>query len=240
MANISNAFGTITIPAQMVEEHPQELILLIKLIEKELSRFDYNTILSDDYAQVCADIQNATSPHELVLDFTGSGRWAYDNNVHAFFEWLLPENATIDDYSWLISLFDNKDATLTFSFLDYEQGSEALYRATIQIHPYIHEKRLATKVVYEHSDDIDVTAANLMAYDFYEQAYDRHNAHELIDNAEFMMELTVFIPRKFITASFLTAAWEKYVLYVYDDESIFDQVIRDIVAYYHHTHSLNA
>ncbi|EUJ42862.1 hypothetical protein [Listeria riparia] len=240
MANMSNAFGTITIPAKIMEKYPNELVSLIQLMESELVRIDYNTILSDEYPQICAHIQNTTIPHDFILGFTGTGKWTYATNVRGFFESLLPVNELTADFSWLQTLFQEKESVLTFSFLDYEQGAEILYNATFQIRPCIYEKHLATEVVYEHSEDLDLTAANLMACEFYEQAYDRHNAHELINNDEFMMELSVFIPRNFITEAFLTDAWSEYVLYVYDDESIFDQVIQDIVAYYHHTHSLKA
>ncbi|MBC1228784.1 hypothetical protein [Listeria booriae] len=238
MANISNAFGTVTIPAEMMEENPNELVQLIQLMENELVRCDYNTVLSNDYAQICTHIQNSILPHELTLDFTGSGRWSYDNNIRSFFEWLLPENAVIESYSWLLELFKNKASHLTFSFVDYEQGCDVLYAATIQIRPKLLGNVLETEILSELTKDLPLTAAQLMESDFYEQAYDRHNAHELLDNEDFMNRLTVFIPRSFITPTFLTDAWTEFVLYIYDDESIFDQVISDIVDYYHHTHSL--
>ncbi|KGL46355.1 hypothetical protein EP56_01835 [Listeriaceae bacterium FSL A5-0209] len=80
-----------------------------------------------------------------------------------------------------------------------------------------------------------ITASNLMKHDFYEQAYDEQNAHELLVNTDFMRELGALMPQNDITASFLTDAWKECVSYTYGDEMIFDEIPSDIANYYHHT-----
>ncbi|MBC1604495.1 hypothetical protein HCJ39_07190 [Listeria rocourtiae] len=238
MANLSDAHGTIFIPATMVANHPKELIQLIQAMEKELSTAEYCTFLSKDYAILCNEIHYNTIPRDIKLDFSGTGRWAYDNNVRRFFEWLLPEKGHTSNFDWLTTLFQEDDAFIEFSFVDYEPGSDLLYEASLQIRPKIKNETIATEIIQESSENIAITASSLMQHHFYEQVYDEHNAHELLHNEEFMMELSVRIPRQCITATFLTDAWKEYVIYTYDDESIFDQVLSDIVDYYHSIHPL--
>ncbi|KGL46356.1 hypothetical protein EP56_01840 [Listeriaceae bacterium FSL A5-0209] len=105
MANLSDAHGTIFIPATLVANHPKELIQLIQYMEKELSTAYYSTFLSQDYGVICNEIQNNTIPRDLKLDFCGTGRWAYDSNVRSFFEWLFPEETQTTDFEWLRMLF---------------------------------------------------------------------------------------------------------------------------------------
>ncbi|MBC1890079.1 hypothetical protein HCA63_17110 [Listeria booriae] len=236
MANLSDAHGTIYIPATMVANHPKELVQLFQQMEKELSTAHYSTFLSQDYAVLCNEILHNTIPQELKLDFYGTGRWAYDSNVRTFFEWLFPENSQTTDFNWITRLFQEDDAFIEFSFVDYEPGCDLLYEAHLQIRPKIQNQAICTKIIQESWQDIPITASNLIQNHFYEQVYDEHNAHELLQNEDFMIELCATVPRPIVTATSLKNAWKEYVIYVYDGEAIFDQVLSNIIAYYHHNH----
>ncbi|MBC1937767.1 hypothetical protein HCA69_15465 [Listeria grandensis] len=238
MANLSDAHGTIFIPSTLVANHPEELIKLIQAMEKELSTTEYCTELTQDYALLCNKIHYSTIPRDLKLDFYGTGRWSYYSNVRHFFESLFPERVKAYNLEWVQTLFQEDDAFIEFSFFDYEPGADFLYEAYLQIRPNIQNQTITTEIIQESYEDFPITASNLMTHHFYEQAYDAHNAHELLQNEAFMIELCVFIPRQNITATFLTDAWKEYVIYVYDGEAIFDQVLSDIVDYYHSIHPL--
>lgn len=240
MANLSDAHGTLFIPATLVANHPKELIQLIQQMEQELSNAFYNTTLSQDYAVLCNQINYNTVPKDLKLDFYGTGRWAFDSNVRTFFEWLFPENTQEIDFDWLRTLFQDDDAFIEFSFVDYEPGCDLLYDAYLQIRPRIQNNTISTDIIQESWEDLPITASNLMKHHFYEQAYDEQNAHELLENTDFMRELGALMPQNAITASFLTDAWKKCVSYTYGDEMIFDEILSDIADYYHAQHSVKA
>ena len=86
MANITDAYGTITLRGNWGAEHIKIFTYMLSLH----SRFNYSTTVcdchsdnvNDEYENIFKTLQSSG-----CLTFGGSGRWAYASNIECFYPW---------------------------------------------------------------------------------------------------------------------------------------------------------
>ncbi|MBC1914212.1 hypothetical protein [Listeria booriae] len=233
MANLSYSAGTISVPQVIINQHTNAIKDLFILIHSELNPCNYNT--SFELEDV---IGIQTSPNDtgtFQIDFYGTGRWAYNNNVIFFFETLFDDLKTTQ-YANLINELAPYDNLLTFSYTDYEASSEYLVEETLIIGIDWLDNEIKTKVTKHDITEYDITAKKLIEFGYYEEAYDAENAKELINHSEFLNLLSESVPADVITEDFLVKAWKENVRYVYDGEALFDNVLTSMIEYYESAH----
>ena len=99
-------------------------------------------------------------------DFSGTGRWNFENNVESFGRWIESTDAITDDEK---DFLRNMDFSIRYDFCDYEMGCEVFYKATME---NVHEKGTSLgsiNVEYLSYEDIDITAQNLIDYACYSE-----------------------------------------------------------------------
>lgn len=112
MANLSDAFGNIEIKGS--EKVIESILRLFELSDA----WEYNTSI---------DLESIEKPTDdtCTVNFYGTGRWCYENNIEFFFRWvndeITKENRT---------LLEGSDFEIIFDFTDYEPGCEVFYEAT--------------------------------------------------------------------------------------------------------------
>lgn len=147
MTNISSAKGTLTIQAK----NAQVLNAFVSLFRHTMERYAYPTHLQDCHPlshsgvdDCLEDILNnpsltiALDKAEVTFDFTGTGRWVYQNNVEDFWSWMTwhIEDDQSDCVSDLLALKETVEANwliLTYDFVDEESGCSCLYEATMEV-----------------------------------------------------------------------------------------------------------
>ncbi|WP_088816345.1 MULTISPECIES: hypothetical protein [Listeria] len=233
MANLSDAFGTMTIPHHMVTESPKEVIFLIQCIQESLGNAHDCTYFMDSLACIEAEINtNASSmTDDFVLSFSGMGRWAYTYNIDSFFE-SLEEKLSPTDMKRVVSLFQTNKDWLTFKFIDFEPGGGIFYEAIREIQPLYVHKKIITSVTETETQDLPITANHCMKYGIFELAFDEFNAHTLVEQKAFMDELSQKIPSSVVTADFLTHAWQHHHLGVYHLEDCCSTILDVFVDFY--------
>lgn len=135
MANISSAFGTISIKGTQTQVE-----LIMNLLEKYASHWEYNICL--DSPSVQPFIPNEKNIVEYIGSFTGLGRWTFSNNVRNLFNWL-NESILFEDDAEEIAVwqkflsYKEQEISLTFDFIDVEGGCDVLCQEvlSIKIHP---------------------------------------------------------------------------------------------------------
>lgn len=118
MANLSDAFGTIT-----VKNVGQEFLDFLKAVQV----YDGSYILVEQdsmrHAKVAED-------GELVLNFSTAGRWAYSYNLAGYLkgEWLQPSEYTPDTYlkayNTFIEAFKEKDGVIGVEYTDSDTAMD--------------------------------------------------------------------------------------------------------------------
>lgn len=112
MANLSAAWGTIEIKG------PEEVIKSILKLFELSDAWEYNTSI---------DLESIEKPTDdtCTVNFYGTGRWCYENNIEFFFRWVNDEITKEDR-----TLLEGSDFEIIFDFTDYEPGCEVFYEAT--------------------------------------------------------------------------------------------------------------
>lgn len=112
MANLSDAFGNIEIKGS--EKVIESILRLFELSDA----WEYNTSI---------DLESTEKPTDdtCTVNFFGTGRWCYENNIEFFFRWVNDEITEEDR-----ALLEDSDFEIIFDFTDYEPGCEVFYEAT--------------------------------------------------------------------------------------------------------------
>lgn len=112
MANLSDAFGNIEIKGS--EKVIESILRLFGLSDA----WEYNTSI---------DLESIEKPTDdtCTVNFYGTGRWCYENNIEFFFR-LVNDEITKEDRT----LLEGSDFEIIFDFTDYEPGCEVFYEAT--------------------------------------------------------------------------------------------------------------
>lgn len=120
MANISDAYGMVTIFAKRTEDCK----LILKLFSKNLELGEYCTIFETDSTRLASTEEGAI----LECDFIASGRWCYANNIERSCYWIKPglnkkELEALESLDWI----------MLYDYVDYEPGFELLGQFTCNI-----------------------------------------------------------------------------------------------------------
>lgn len=112
MANLSDAWGTIEIKGS--EEIIKSILKLFELSDD----WEYNTSIDPESIEKPTD-------DTCTVNFYGTGRWCYENNIEFFFR-SVNDEITEEDRT----LLEGSDFEIIFDFTDYEPGREVFYEAT--------------------------------------------------------------------------------------------------------------
>ena len=161
MANISSAFGTVTLTAPNKE-------LLIRALEanKRANKdayYDIDIPLYEGYENHIGETDGKSS---ITMDFTGAGRWCITTNFGWFWSEIVKEDKALREYL-LSAHFEYKDEESGTGFID--TGSyETIWNPNIQ----------ESECTEQTSDTYDYTAENLIEMGFYDE-YDIYDGEYL-------------------------------------------------------------
>lgn len=182
MANISEAFGTITFKADSRET----IKCLIKAF-KTLEYGTYNTYLVENSE---GDIEQNESQYTFTTSFDADGRWTYMDNVNYSGQWLKQNlsnerivRCTIGetDTEHIIDVLKNTDWTVNYDFTDKELGFKVLYKTQLET---IHKAGdgIDKLVLNEISNQTyDCTLPNLFKLGFYDTIVEALEDFVLVD-----------------------------------------------------------
>lgn len=197
MANLSSAQGTLMVRTADLDA----LVAFLILHQWSNSEAYYDTTINelgvitsdsllDAFEAIKANVittihQNRSfldEPASVRLDFSGTGRWTFENNIDYVFKWI--------DYNFksapkevqkvlepLKDLIEKNWYELEYDFVDEEMGCGALYEASILIDKKSHR---------DLSSELNVCVSNMTCYD-----YTVENLEELGFSAEHLSELEV-------------------------------------------------
>lgn len=183
MANLSSAFGQITIKAKSIEAI-KNLIILQREFEKTSC---YETNLNSFYLNE-NELNKQIKEHSIQTgddyfvykdDFTATGRWSFESNVRWFLDSLEFSDADSEQTRQLKEKCQNEFYEIHFDINDEESGCQFIQSAvaTINYDPIEKEK----DYTYDVTTDYDYTIDNLIKLGFYDDG-DILSADWLIDN----------------------------------------------------------
>lgn len=196
MANLSSAFGDITITART----PQILSDFIHLHNISDANVSYETCMSDFEDLNKKDIQKKVKKeaikqqngnyYQITTPFHGTGRWNFRNNISWFFDLFK------DDFS-LKHRFDKNNLetiktlkherfTVIFDVTDSESGSDFIetYKKRITWNP---DKQDLVEINEDDYDCVNYTAENLIDKGIYETG-EVWDTEYIINNYDYFLE----------------------------------------------------
>lgn len=143
MANLSSAFGTVTIKADK-KEYLEELIQLQEISDEGAY---YNTTLSDPMYYKDDDGSFAVS-----CDVMGTGRWTFIRNIEWFFDNLFDDTYTDPNAQERINQLRTHPFTAEFTITDEELGVYFILEIlqTIEWHPESKSQKTVTQHIQEY------------------------------------------------------------------------------------------
>lgn len=169
MANLSSAFGQITIKARSIEAI-KNLIILQKEFEKtscyetNLNSFYLN---ENEFNKQIKEHSIQTGDNYFVYkdDFTATGRWSFESNVRWFLDSLEFSDEDSEQTKQLKEKCQNEFYEISFDINDEESGCQFIQSAvaTIDYDPIEKEK----DYTYDITTDYDYTVDNLIKLGFY-------------------------------------------------------------------------
>lgn len=214
MANISSAYGEFTFYSKN-KDHLLKLVRLIKDIgsswyyETQISKFNYTLEVTNkenkDYAKHC-----------LNVDFSGLGRWTYVNNIESLILTLMLEEERKEEIKEVLS----HPFSLSAFFAEYEAGFEIFQEVSINasFDPKKEDSWIIESINYY---PIDLTAKNLMQYEFADYAIDdsdssiREQKEELIEYFD-RVEPSLSEKIKSVPVPYLKDLYQKHIGIVSD------------------------
>lgn len=175
MANMSDAFGNITIYAASVD-------VLIDLIQCHLKYEEdayYSTSLDlfenvspENRAEIIKiveknyELDSTTHDAVLVSDFTATGRWSFKSNIGWFFGCLTEDYSKHPNIDEAQSRAKATDITVEFDFTDGESGSDFIQDGETSINwDAKNQKQVENS---DTTETVSYTVQNLLAYNFYD------------------------------------------------------------------------
>lgn len=162
MANISSAYGTVTITADS-DQAIRDLLSLHELTEDGAT---YQTEFESD-CNVSFELHTTETEdgkRSLIMDFTGDGRWDITTNFDRFWIALFSEN---DE---LTTKVKHQSYMVEFNYFDEETGCGFIAEGT-----YVtawDTKTQQSSIILDTSDTYEYTAENLIRFGFTDNAYD--------------------------------------------------------------------
>ena len=202
MANLSTAFGTVTITAKTTDILAQFLSLHLKSQEHA----DYGTTLTDinklNIKEVQQYVKKNSYPskpdpnyYSIDLTFSGTGCWSFISNINWFFSCLknfdkhdysLKRNDVEPIYLEIAQSLSKERLTANWHVTDSESGCDFIlvYDMEITWNPEKQEQ-----VILSETKEIstDYTAENLIEYDFYDQG-EVWDIQYIRDNYDYFIE----------------------------------------------------
>lgn len=183
MANLSSAFGQITIKAKSIKAI-ENLIILQKEFEKTSC---YETNLNSFYLNK-NELNKQIKEHSIQTDndyfiykddFTATGRWTFQSNVRWFLDSLEFSDTDSEQIKQLKEKCQNEFYKIHFDINDEESGCQFIVSAvaTINYDPITKEQ----DYTYDIITDYDYTVENLIKLGFYDDG-NILSAEWLIDN----------------------------------------------------------
>lgn len=175
MANMSDAFGEITIYAASVD-------VLIDLIQCHLkyeegayystsldlfedvspeNRTEIIKIVEENY-----ELDSTTHDAMLVSDFTATGRWSFQSNIGWFFCCLTEDYSKYPNIDESQSRAKATDITVEFDFTDGESGSDFIQYGEVSIN--WDAKNQKQEENSDTTETVSYTVQNLLDYNFYD------------------------------------------------------------------------
>lgn len=183
MANLSSAFGQITIKAKSIEAI-KNLIILQKEFEKNSCyETNLNSFNLNDHQLEKDIIENAIQTGDDYFiyndDFTATGRWSFESNVRWFLDSLEILDKDSEQIKQLKEKCQNEFYEISFDINDEESGCQFIQStvATIDYNPITKER----DYTYDVTTNYDYTVDNLIKLGFYDDG-DILSADWLIDN----------------------------------------------------------
>ncbi|MBC1990354.1 hypothetical protein HCJ33_10280 [Listeria seeligeri] len=227
MANPSDARGTMCISKETIQNDVESVELLLSALCSMENRVEYGIFPEEVLDKLKSDLNEAKeSKTDLILLFSGTGRWSFENTLNYFFESL-----TIFHLITNFTAFSKPNQKLTFDFVDYEASGHKFYKGIYEISLQLIENRWMTVSEKKWVQGLPFTAKNIMDYGICEEAYDANNLTLLLNNKPFIDELATSIPQKKLTLHFLQDFWEKHRMNATDDSAIYD-FIEDMSNFY--------
>lgn len=177
MANLSSANGICEITAPKKEM--KNLLLFFKNIQE---KFYYNLGLYEletDDLRNSIEIRSFSDTHDRAsLIINGFGRWTYENNIDLKNFIQSVNEDPILAKQWADLQQSDLPIQIEFDYVDYEPGCEVFYEArqTWSFEP--ETNKWFSDIIY--SENIDITAYNLIKYDITDVAIDKTNVFEVI------------------------------------------------------------
>ena len=158
MANISNAFGTITIRVGATDKDEQK-----RLIKNFFVLFD--NVMSSKTACYFTDVESWDYDEDEdglcgTGNFIGCGRWSYEANCRYTFDWLKQGVENKPKLQEMLDEINKYNWTISYDFTDEEGGCEVLYEMACDIEHRAGEDKAYQNVRYE--EDYDYNAENLV------------------------------------------------------------------------------
>lgn len=175
MANMSDAFGNITIYAASVD-------VLIDLIQCHLKYKEdayYSTSLElfenvspENRTEIIKiveknyELDSTTHDAVLVSDFTATGRWSFKSNIRWFFGCLTEDYSKYPYIGEAQSRAKATDITVEFDFTDGESGSDFIQDGETSINwDAKNQKQVENS---DTTETVSYTVQNLLDYNFYD------------------------------------------------------------------------
>ena len=172
MANISSAFGQITIKAKSTEAIKNLIILQEEFertshYETNLNSFDLNEYqLEKDI--VDNTIQTSDDYFIYEDNFNASGQWSFESNVRWFLDSLEFSDEDSEEIKKLKEQCQKEKYEIQFDINDEESGCQFICTAIASIH-YDPEKDIKD-YTYDVIADYDYTVENLIKLGFYDES----------------------------------------------------------------------
>ena len=166
MANISDAYGTISFSEGFWEKHEQEIADFVE-------KFHWDR----DYG-----IQSLEMDREnQQLKFSGSGRWTFESTLdnNGGFSTLCPTVPgyipDCDNNAVFLELVAREKASMFYDFKDYEPGCEVCYSAAYEVKPYLPIEASKYRVYFEiiscSSEDLGLDSRSRIENGFEEGSF---------------------------------------------------------------------
>lgn len=226
MANISDAFGTVTIGTNDLNDLATFLYLQQK--SNQHAYYDTTLELESDKITTLEEIQKYVNKYHhkkdeqyyISLSFTATGRWTFANNIKWFFENVFEQTDT------LVNAIKTKAFHANFDFIVEEGGVGFIVDSIIDIAWNPSEQKQYT--LSDQAIEYEYTAENLIKFNLFDKnevwdtayilKYPKDFENELKDIASIDMRLLkdANLPAILENLSeFLTAISEKDSQYVY-------------------------
>lgn len=177
MANISDAYGTVTIKAA-TKGLFKDILKSYKMGQQDAYYKTTIKFASLQEAMKSIIFNEDTEQFELKLPFEGNGCWSFKNNINEF----IPKLFNYDGSKKL----STHSFEVEFDFQDAEPGCNFVYEATIRVGYNAGEEKIY-KETLDESDDVDFTASNLIIFGFYKE-WEVVDSDYLLQNREAAIE----------------------------------------------------